>query len=133
MANKAIEILKKAEHDLDIEIKMWKNQGRPEVATRCKIEKAQVKQAIEKLSALAENPSSEPDKALGLFGVRLSLPIRPDFSGDICQEHVKVDIEDLKKCGWDYAKKWLEEVREEKYQWANAFNNLKRALESNEA
>lgn len=49
MANKAIEILKKTEHDLDIEIKMWQKQGRPEVASKCKIEKAQVKQAIEKL------------------------------------------------------------------------------------
>lgn len=49
MANKALEILRKTEHDLDIEIKMWKNQGRPEVAAICKIEKAQVKQAIEKL------------------------------------------------------------------------------------
>lgn len=50
MSNKAIEILKKAEHDLDIEIRMWQKQGRPEVAARCKIEKEQVKQAIEKLS-----------------------------------------------------------------------------------
>ena len=70
---------------------------------------------------------------LGLLGVRLSLPIRPDFSGEIYPEHVQVDLKDLKKCGWDYAKKWLEEVREEKYQWANAFYNLKRALEGNEA
>lgn len=49
MANKAIEILKKAEHDLGIEIKMWQNQNRPEIASRCKIKKVQVKQAIEKL------------------------------------------------------------------------------------
>jgi hypothetical protein len=61
------------------------------------------------------------------------LPIRPDFSGEIFEENVQVDLDDLKKCGWDYAKKWLEEVREEKHQWANAFHNLKRALEGNGA
>lgn len=49
MSNKAIEILRNAEHELDIEIRLWKKQGRPEVAARCKIEKAQVKHAIEKL------------------------------------------------------------------------------------
>lgn len=53
--------------------------------------------------------------------------IKPDF-GIVEKELVTVDIENLKKCGWDYCKKWLEEVREEKYQWANAYHNLKKSL-----
>jgi len=66
MANKAIEILKKAEHDLEVKIRIWKNQGRPEVATRCKIEKVQIRQAIEKLcdgnnADTGERQSNIPD------------------------------------------------------------------------
>ena len=74
--------------------------------------------------------SEAQEHLLDLFSVRLSLP--PDF-GVVDEGLTIIDIEDLKKCGWEYAKKWLEEVREEKNQWANAYHNLKRVLESNEA
>lgn len=51
--------------------------------------------------------------------------INPDFSGIIHSEQVKVDLEDLKKCGWEYAQKWLEELRLEKHKWANSYHNLR--------
>lgn len=77
MANKALEILRKAEHDLDIEIRMWKNQGRPEVATRCKIERAQVKQAIEKLCA---GETSDENSGLHKHIVTAMLPFLEEMS-----------------------------------------------------
>lgn len=59
------------------------------------------------------------------------LPLHsPDF-GIVDPELVKIDLDDLKKCGWDHAKKWIEELRLGYHQWANAYHNLNRSAGGN--
>ena len=50
-----------------------------------------------------------------------------DF-GKVDKSLIKVNIEELKACGWEYAQRWIEELREEKHQWSNAFHDLKNQL-----
>lgn len=100
MANKAIEILEKAEHDLDVEIRMWKNQGRPEVAQRCKLERAQVRIAIREL---CDSETSEREKANELLPhVSNRIYTVVDQDGDLIncwknKEDAEKHAEDLKK------------------------------------
>lgn len=54
--------------------------------------------------------------------VEKKLP-KPNF-GEVNQELVKVNTEEIRDMSATYLASWLEEVREEKYQWANAFHHL---------
>ena len=48
--------------------------------------------------------------------------------GTVDKDLFEINKDDLINSSWDFAHKWIEELRKEKHQWANAYYNLKKTL-----